>query len=370
MTVHVDKAADARGVRRLVTAGVLTVLLSVTLSPATADARSRQDHASVDRSHGANVWTPRPPLTHGRVALSVVRVGGQILAIGGSEQFPGGPPMGREVTTVEARPVAGRGIWRDLAPMPTARANLATAVLNGRVYAIGGFGGSGEVGQQNVVETFDPRTGRWEQSRPLPQPRGGPAAATLGGLLYVVGGEIPLPHGRFKIVNSMVVYNPRNNTWRNAAPMPTARENFTTVTSGGFLYAIGGLDSALKSVATVERYDPRTNHWRTMSRMVESRAFPCAVETTVNNRRVIAAVGGSEFSADMDLVQIRRTTEVFDISSGRWTLLNTLLPTSRGSLGCARDEDGAILAIGGGTLIGTQLVFLRNVDALHLPLRP
>lgn len=168
---------------------------------------------------------------------------------------------------------------------------------------------------------------------------------------------------------STPAYNPRNNTWHNAAPMPTARENFTAVASGGFLYAIGGLDSALKSVATVERYDPRTNHWRTMSGMAESRAFPCAVETIVNNRRVIAVVGGSEFSANMDLVQIRRTTEVFDITSGRWPLLNTLLPTSRGSLGCARDADDAILAIGGGTFIGTQLTFLRDVDALNLHIR-
>ena len=182
----------------------------------------------------------------------------------------------------------------------------------------------------------------------------------------MAGGEIPLPNDKFKIINSMVVYNPKNDTWRNAAPMHTAREHLRIVASGGYLYAMGGYDSDIKSVRTAERYDPRTNRWHTLRPMIESRAFPCAVETTINHRRMIAVVGGSELAKGNVVIQLRRTTEVYDISSGRWALLDVLLPTGRGSLGCALDADGAILAIGGATFIDTQLTFLNNVDALLL----
>jgi hypothetical protein len=51
---------------------------------------------------------------------------------------------------VEARRVTGSGRWRDLAPMPTARANLATAEVGGLVYAIGGIP---QADDTDVVET-------------------------------------------------------------------------------------------------------------------------------------------------------------------------------------------------------------------------
>jgi hypothetical protein len=47
-----------------------------------------------------------------------------------------------------------------------------------------------------------------------------------------------------------------------------------------------------------------------MNPMVQSRVLHCAVQTKVGNRRVLVVVGGFEFSADGNLVQARRTTEV------------------------------------------------------------
>jgi N-acetylneuraminic acid mutarotase len=241
--------------------------------------------------------------------------------------------------------------------MPTARANLATAEVGGLVYAVGGFG---DVDVLDVVETFDPRSGRWATSLSLPQPRGAAGAAGLGGLLYIAGGFV-VPEG---ITNSVVVYDPKQNTWTSVAPMPTARERLRLVASGRYLYAIGGrADEAGPSLTTVERYDPRSNNWTTMNPMVQSRVLPCAVQTRVGNRRVLVVVGGFEFSADGTLVQARRTTEVFDPHTGRWTLLDVLLPIGRGTHDCATEADGTVLAIGGAN---PAAGFLANVDALAL----
>ena len=148
--------------------------------------------------------------------------------------------------------------------------------------------------------------------------------------------------------------------------MPTTRERLRLVASGRYLYAIGGADLAGQSLTTVERYDPKSDSWATMNPMVESRVLPCAVETRVGHRRVLVVVGGFEFSADGTFVQARRTTEVFDVHTGRWTLLDVLLPIGRGSHDCATEADGTVLAIGGITPVGDTRVFLANVDALSL----
>ncbi|MGH9119093.1 MAG: Kelch repeat-containing protein [Acidimicrobiales bacterium] len=170
-------------------------------------------------------------------------------------------------------------MWRDLTPLPTARANLATAALDGLVYAIGGIGDPDL--DLAVVDTFDPRTGRWSTSLPLPQPRGQAGAAALDGLVYVAGGGVTVAPDQFEITDSVVVYDPHDNAGRSVAPMPTARERLRLVTSGRYLYAIGGRDPDGQALSTVERYDPRSDSWATMSSMSEARYLPCAVETRV-----------------------------------------------------------------------------------------
>jgi N-acetylneuraminic acid mutarotase len=353
---------SARRAGRLLWLGATTVLLVTALAaPSLSAPRSPAGpNVAADRAGRSSQWTARPPLRQARAGLGVATVDRQILAIGGFK-------MNERVDifdVVEARRVAGRGRWHDLAPMPTARANLATAEVGGLVYAIGGIG---EAGTTNVVERFDPRSGRWTTSLPLPQPRDGAGAAGLGGLLYVAGGFIPLAGDDFEITNSVVVYDPKRNTWRSVAPMPTARHRLRLVASGRSLYAIGGLDPADQSLTTVERYDPKSNRWTTMNPLVESRGLPCAIETRVGARRVLVVVGGAELSAGNVFISARRTTEVFDPATGQWTLLDILLPIGgRASHDCATAADGTVLAIGGVKKVGDMVSFLANVDGLSL----
>jgi Kelch motif len=352
---------SARRAGRFLCLGVITVVLVTAFAaPSTSAPRFRTEpNITGDQAGRSSQWIARPPLRQARAGLGVAKAGRQILAIGGFEVVD-------EVATVfdvvEARRVKGSGRWRDLAPMPTARANLATAEVGGLVYAIGGIGQADDT--LDVVETFNPRSGRWTTSLPLPQSRAGPGAAGLGGLLYVAGGEVQLTADTFEVSNSVLVYDPKQNTWRSVAPMPTARTRLRLVASGRYLYAIGGAAPPSGAdpfelgppLSTVERYDPRSNRWATMNPMVEARLLPCAVETKVGHRRVLVVVGGFEDGA-------RRTTEVFDPHTGRWTLLDVLLPISRGSHDCATEADGTVLAIGGANGAG---VFLANVDALSL----
>jgi N-acetylneuraminic acid mutarotase len=106
-----------------------------------------------------------------------------------------------------------------------------------------------------------------------------------------------------------------------------------------------------------------------MNPMVEARSLPCAVETKVGKRRVLVVVGGFALSAD-GTVDRRRTTEVFDPATGRWKLLDALLPFGRSGHDCATEADGTVLAIGGITSgVEDTNIYLANVDALSLKSR-
>jgi hypothetical protein len=105
---------------------------------------------------------------------------------------------------VEARRIGGDGHWRTLAPLPTPRADLATAALRGIVYAVGGSGVDDMA--TDVVEKFNPRTGSWSPSRRLPQPRDSAGAAALGGLLSVAGGFV-VDRRAGQVTASMIAYD-------------------------------------------------------------------------------------------------------------------------------------------------------------------
>ena len=79
-----------------------------------------------------------------------------------------------------------RDRWTLKASMPTARRDLATGVVDGLIYAVGGR--VDPWGFTDVVEVYDPRTDTWQKRAPLPQGRGFLGAATVAGKLYAVGG--------------------------------------------------------------------------------------------------------------------------------------------------------------------------------------
>jgi hypothetical protein len=120
----------------------------------------------------------------------------------------------------EEAPPLRSGVWQKAASAPTARTEVASAVLGGKTYVIGGFSPLrfGNLPKLIVlivsdavevydpakdrwriaaprrdlagVEAYDPGVGRWREVRPLPTPRSGIAAAVLQGMIVVLGDEV------------------------------------------------------------------------------------------------------------------------------------------------------------------------------------
>ncbi|HEY5094273.1 MAG TPA: kelch repeat-containing protein [Candidatus Eremiobacteraceae bacterium] len=142
------------------------------------------------------------------------------------------------------------GSWTTKAPMLTAREGLAVGVLNGILYAVGGFSSDGPL---NTVEAYNPATDTWTTKTPLPSTRWQLAASVIGDRLYVVGGCCDY---NFNALNTVDAYNPVTDKWTRKAFMPTARRVLAAGTLRGRLYAVGGFSDG-NILDAAEAFNPQ-----------------------------------------------------------------------------------------------------------------
>ena len=149
---------------------------------------------------------------------------------------------------------AGALTWTAQPPIPTARGCLASAVLKGNIYVVGGFT-SGESSTLNTAEAYDPQTKHWSTLAPMPTSRTCLAAASLDGQIYAIGGEDDAGDNLATVES----YSPASGSWKTDAPLRAATDGDAAVAGAGHIYAVGGWDEAGNVVGSLEIYDPRTN---------------------------------------------------------------------------------------------------------------
>ena len=121
--------------------------------------------------------------------------------------------------------------------MPTARHHAASAVVNGKLYVIGGR--VVEVSSTvnvNVNEVYDPEKNVWTYLAPMPSKRSGIAATNFDMIsIYVFGGEEPS-----NTFNNNERYDIKTNKWFIEIPMPTARHGLGAASVDNKIYVLGG----------------------------------------------------------------------------------------------------------------------------------
>lgn len=167
----------------------------------------------------------------------------------------------------EYDPSAGR--WRDRARLPTPRGALAAAVLQGRIYAIGGKGAK----LLGVVERYDPVTDQWEAVRVLSVPREHLAAAVAAGKIYVIGGRSAFLMWTHQ---DNEAYDPRTTLWERQAPLPTGRSGLAAAVLRGRIHVFGG-ETHFWTFDRNEEYDPRADTWSLRAPMATGRHGLAAV---------------------------------------------------------------------------------------------
>ena len=236
-------------------------------------------------------------------------------------------------------------VWSMLAPMPTARQEISVSVLDGKVFAIGGYDAHGQ--STATVEVYDPRTNTWQKAAPLPIATNHNAAATVNGRLYAFGGTSPrafvyargrdawtevasmrYSHGGTPAVavidakiyvaggtgsdmvgHELEVYDPGADKWQTLAPMRVPRNHTAGGAIGGRFYVVGGRGSPSAATAH-EVYDPTTNTWTTRAPLPTGRSGIAA-----------GVVGDRLYVFGGELPRLFGEVEVYDPATDRWQSL-------------------------------------------------
>lgn len=176
-------------------------------------------------------WTSRAPMPTARSAGATAVIDGKIYVVGGR------PPRGHDFAVYDP----ATDTWAVLPDLPTQRNHLAAAAIGGKVYVAGGrFGGGVGSEMTAVLEVFDPRTNTWEQKASMPTPRGGVNGTAARGCFYVFGGEGNDAHPQ-GVFDQMEVYNPVTDTWQTLQPIPTPVHGVTGApVVNGWIHLVGG----------------------------------------------------------------------------------------------------------------------------------
>ncbi|MFA5365057.1 MAG: kelch repeat-containing protein, partial [Candidatus Bathyarchaeia archaeon] len=147
--------------------------------------------------------------------------------------------------------------WTTKTSMPTARAGLGVVVVDGKIYAIGGYNGD----YLGVNEMYDPETDTWMTMEPMPTPRVGFAVVVCQKKVYCIGGVVDYVAGDGPVLTGKLeVYDPSTNKWETKTSMPTLRSSLAANVVDNKIYLIGGRVYPYISTKN-EVYSPTTDSW-------------------------------------------------------------------------------------------------------------
>lgn len=161
------------------------------------------------------------------------------------------------------------GQWGLVCSMTFARSTAGLAVLDGKLYAVGG---RDSMSCLNSAECYDPHTNKWTQLPKMAVKRGGLSLSAFNRRLYAVGG-----HDNNTPLDAVEVYDPSTNQWSLSCPLSCPRDACSTVIYGSCLYVIGGYNGS-SYLDMMEECDEECQEWRMVSTLVAGRAGAgCAV---------------------------------------------------------------------------------------------
>ncbi|XP_043925948.1 kelch-like protein 6 isoform X2 [Protopterus annectens] len=158
--------------------------------------------------------------------------------------------------------------WIQIEYMNSGRWRHKMAVLNGKVYVIGGFDGIQRV---NSVEVYDSFHNCWTEAAPLLLNVSSFAAASCKKRLYVIGGG---PNGKLATDKNQS-FDPAANKWSLKADMPVEAKCINAASFKDHIYVVGGAMKALYS------YSPDEDTWCLVTQFSHERAS-CGIAACSN----------------------------------------------------------------------------------------
>ena len=233
-----------------------------------------------------------------------------------------------------------------MADLPTERGFMMCFVIDNKGYVVGGS----NVWPDNSAgftcyasnEVYNPVDNTWSTAAPLPTARGAGVGFAINGKGYVVGG-----YDGTSVLGTNEEYDPATDTWTTKAPMPTARKRCTCFVIDSIAYVVGGEDATDTPLGTTESYNPATDTWTTCAAMPTPRADLEGFELGGRGHAVCGR----------DAVSVLATHEEYDPTTDTWTaksavtINNTERPLFQGT--CIQTS-GRVMIGGGQTSLSSD----------------
>ncbi len=243
-------------------------------------------------------------------------------------------------------PEAGpSGTWVELSPTPIKRTESSAALVDGKFYLLGGFTPKGI---SNKVDVWNPDSGNWSRIVPIPRKLHHTTASVVNGKLYIIGG---FGSATWKPSNVNFEYDPQTHRWTAKAPMPTARGAHAAGVIDGKIHLVGGAHRELFNLVNTsahEVYDPKTDSWKTLAPMPTPRDHLAV--SVIGSK--LYAIGGR---VDVNYNNNMGANESYDSTTGKWSR-HTPMPTARSGI-TSQVLNGLIHVFGGESGEGT---FINN----------
>ncbi|WP_181421971.1 Kelch repeat-containing protein [Halomonas sp. LBP4] len=283
----------------------------------------------------AGEWRRMAPLPEARTEVSVATDGERIFLAGGFLQAGE-----RDATAPRTLFVydPGDDRWEALTELPRGVNHAGFEYHDGRLYVIAGFD-EASFTPTDAFHIYDIDADQWRQGPVVPTPRGALATAVLDGRIHAIGGTT---HGR-EDVGVHEVYDPQSDLWSQLAAMPTPRNHHRAAAIDGRIVVLAGRDDSTFRLTTNEIYHPDDDRWEEGAPVPTGRS---GVSATALDDWVYL-FGGETFTPE------RRTfdeAERYHLEEDRWERLPAM-PTARHGLDAAAVE-GAIYVIAGGPEAG------------------
>jgi N-acetylneuraminic acid mutarotase len=197
---------------------------------------------------GTEAWSALPPMNYARDEPQAALIDGKLYVTGG---------WGGDQTPVPETEIysAAKNSWTQGAEIPFAYAAAGVAVLNGDLYVIGGC--DVNVCGKTDVQVYDPVTNTWSTAANYPEPISWEGCGTIDGEIYCAGGTT----SNSTDTSDAYVYNPQTNAWTSIAPIPTSLWGMGYSASSGELLLSGGQTSFSTATNQGYAYDPSSGAW-------------------------------------------------------------------------------------------------------------
>ena len=273
-------------------------------------------HVTIENS-AAKKWEVVSELPTGRSAFSTVVADGKIYLIGGTllENESSGP-FG--LPTVEVYDPHNNS-WKKVADMPTPRSNAEAAVVDGKIYVVGGLVATDRRMESTkilkVVEVYDPHTDTWERKQDMSQRRLSFGIGVVERKIYVMGGA-NFFENQWRL-DHVEAYDPDTDIWHNRPSLLTRRDGFETAVVEDSIYVIGGrgwpsIAQNGPYLATIDVYEPG-NRWRQKTDLPSLRYGFSAV-VVADEIYLIGGLEGAAFDRHV------KTVESYHTKAERWRI--------------------------------------------------